>query len=190
MMGTERFINVIDRIFEITHGNAVFFNSDEKNMFLDGRVLFNDCTPFELQRLRAMETDFGILPYPKFDESQLNYVSRIEYYFTTQIPITNSDVERAGVMLEALNSYSAKTVIPAFYEIALKAKHARDDDSAEMLELILNTLVIDIGDTTLCDRIRDGFMANMFETNNRNLASRIESTERIIQRFIDQIPLG
>jgi len=105
-----------------------------------------------------------------------------------QIPTTNGDPARAGVMLEALNSESAKTIIPAYHEIALKSKYARDDESAQMLDLIMNTLVVDIGDTTLCDKIRDNFMASMFEKNNRNLASKIESTEKISQKFIGQIP--
>ena len=157
-------------------------------MFANSQSLFIDTTFFAIEKMRAMETDFGIIPYPKLNETQKDYVSRIEYYFTTQVAIINPDIDRAGIMLEALNSYSAKTIIPAFYEIALKTKHARDDDSAEMLDLILDTLVIDIGDTTLCDRIRDGFMAAMFERNDRNLASRIERTETIIQRFVDNIP--
>jgi len=135
-----------------------------------------------------METDFGIIPYPKYDINQENYVSRVEYYMTMQLPITNPDHARAGVMLEALNSESAKTIIPAFYDIALKTKYARDDESSQMLDLIFSTLVVDIGDTTLCDKIRDSFMATMFEKNDRNLASKIESTEIIIQKFIDNIP--
>jgi hypothetical protein len=135
-----------------------------------------------------MEVEFGIIPYPKYDEAQPNYVSRVEYYMAMQVPVTNPDLERAGVMLEALNGESAKTIIPAYYEIALKSKYARDDDSAQMLDLIFNTLVVDIGDTTLCDKIRDAFMAAMFEKNDRNLASKIESTEKIIEKFIEKIP--
>jgi len=143
---------------------------------------------FVIEKIRSMDVEFGIIPYPKYDSAQPEYVSRVEYYMAMQVPITNSDLERAGAMLEALNSESAKTIIPAYYEIALKSKYARDDDSAQMLDLIFNTLVVDIGDTTLCDKIRDAFMAAMFEKNDRNLASKIESTEAIIQKFAEKIP--
>jgi hypothetical protein len=195
-VGNERFMTAFNKTFEILWDSGAYFMGGggadvpewAVDMFANDQSLFIDTTFFAIERMRAMETDFGIIPYPKLNEAQANYVSRIEYYFTTQAPIISQNIERAGVMLEALNSYSARTIIPAFYEVALKTKHARDDDSAEMLDLIINTLVIDIGDTTLCDRIRDGFMAQMFETNNRNLASRIESTERIIQRFVESIP--
>ena len=196
-MMNERFMNAFNRTFEILWDSSAYFmgggGADVPewaiNMFENNQALFMDTTFFAIERMRAMETDFGIIPYPKLNESQQNYVSRIEYYFTIQVPIINQNVERAGIMLEALNAYSAKTIIPAFYEVALKTKHARDNESAEMLDLIINTLVIDIGDTTLCGEIRDGFMASMFERNNRNLVSQIERTERIIQRFIDRIPI-
>jgi hypothetical protein len=197
-MANERFFDAFNRTFEILWDSGAYFMGGggadvpqwAMDMFSNNQALFIDTTFFAIERMRNMEIDFGILPYPKLNQVQENYVSRIEYYYTTQVSIINPNPERAGIMLEALNSYSAKTIIPAFYEVALKTKHARDDDSAEMLDLILDTLVIDIGDTTLCDRIRDGFMASMFENNNRNLMSRIESTERIIQRFVDSIPVG
>ena len=196
-MGDERFMTAFIKIFELLWDSGAYFMGGGGadipewaiEMFANNQSLFMDTTFFAIEKMRAMETDFGILPYPKLDEKQANYVSRIEYYFTTQIAVTNADAERAGVMLEALNSYSAKTIIPAFYDIALKTKHARDDESSEMLDLILNTLVIDIGDTTLCGEIRDAFIANMFEKNNRNIASQIEKTEKIIQRFVNKIPI-
>ena len=195
-MGSEKFFNVFERIFEIMWDSGTYYMGGEGavipqwaiDMFSNEQSLFLDTTFFVIEQMRGKETDFGILPYPKFNEQQEQYVSRIEYYMAVQIPIINSHVERAGVMLEALSSYSAKTIIPAYYEIALKTKYARDDDSAQMLDLIMETLVVDIGDTTLCDQIRDGFLAAMFQNNNRNLASRLESTERIIEIFIERIP--
>jgi hypothetical protein len=196
-MGNEKFMNAFEKTFSILWDSGAYYLGQggpdipqyAVEMFSNDQSLFMDTTFFVIERMRGTETDFGIIPYPKYDEAQKDYVSRIEYYYTIQVPITNPDPERAGVMLEALNSESSKTIIPAYYEVALKTKYARDEESSQMLDLILSTLVVDIGDTTLCDKIRDAFMANMFEKNNRNLASKIESTEKIIQRFVDKIPL-
>jgi len=91
-------------------------------------------------------------------------------------------------MLEVLSNKSSKTIIPAYYDVALKTKYARDDESSEMLDLIMRMLFVDTGDTTLCDKIRDSPVANIFERNNRDLVSKIESTEKIIQKFIKKIP--
>ena len=195
-MGNEKFMNAFTKTFEMLWDTGAYYLGKGGpdipeyaiSMFSDNQSLFMDSTLFVIEKIRSMEIDFGIIPYPKYDEAQDNYVSRIEYYMAMQIPVTNPDPARAGVMLEALNSESAKTIIPAYHEVALKTKYARDDESSEMLDLIMNSLVVDIGDTTLCDKIRDAFMATMFEKNDRNLASKIESTEAIIQKFIDKIP--
>jgi len=197
-MGNEKFINAFDKTFSMLWDTGAYYLGKGGpdiplyaiEMFSNNQSLFMDTTFFVIEQMRSAETEFGIIPYPKYDETQQEYVSRIEYYMAMQVPVSNPDPARAGIMLEALNSYSAKTIIPAYYEIALKTKYARDDESSEMLDLIMRTLVVDIGDTTLCDKIRDAFMASMFEKNNRDLVSKIESTEKIIQKFIDKIPVA
>ncbi|MCL2814701.1 MAG: hypothetical protein FWD23_08880 [Oscillospiraceae bacterium] len=196
-MGNEKFINAFDKIFDILWDSGAYFDTKDysldipvpvREMFANNQLLFMDMTWAVLDAMRATETDFGILPYPKFNEAQNDYVSRIEYVMSYHIPITVSDLERAGVMTEAFYAHSARTVIPALYEIALKTKSTRDEESEAMLDLILRTTVVDLGDTVLCGEIRDAFMADMFTRNNRNIVSQIEKTEKIIQRFISKIP--
>lgn len=196
-IGEERFLSVFNKVFEITWDNGAYFSAKDhtstlpqsiRDMFSNGQSLFMNMTFFYMESMRTTETDFGVLPYPKFDDNQENYFTRVEYYNAVQVPLTNSDTERAGVMLEALNSYSAKYVLPAYYDISLKTKYSRDEESAEMLDLILSIRVIDIGDTTLCDKIRDNFMWSMFENNKRDLVSQVEKTQGVIQKFIDKIP--
>jgi hypothetical protein len=140
--------------------------------------------------MRNTDVDFGILPYPKYDDTQERYYSRVSYYNPTLVPKTNSDLEFTGCILEALMCESENTVVPAYYEIALKTKYSRDDESSAMLDFIFSTRVVDIGDTTLCDKIRDGFMAGMYESDNRSLSSKIASTEKIIGLFIEKLPVG
>jgi hypothetical protein len=196
-MGSERFINVWDRVFAIFRdGGAYYLGAENRpdvpeyavRMFSGNQSLFMDSTLFVIEQIRGVEIEFGIIPYPKLDERQENYISRMEYYMAMQVPVINPDPARAGIMLEALNSLSARTIIPAYYEVALKTKYARDDESAEMLDLIMSTLVVDIGDTTLSGEIRGGLAEVMFTRNERDIVSRIERTESVIQRWIDSIP--
>lgn len=195
-MGSEKFITAFDKTFNILWDSGAYYKvaggpdipENAIKMFGNNQSLFMDMTFIILHKIRGMETDFGIIPYPKINEAQNDYVSRIEYYMTFNVPVITLQLERAGIMLEVLNSYSATSIIPVFYDNALKAKAARDEESEKMIDLILRTLVVDIGDTTLCDKIRDGFVAKMFETNDRNLTSKLASTETIIQNFIEKIP--
>jgi hypothetical protein len=51
-------------------------------------------------------------------------------------PVTVQNLEKVGAIMEAMSAESRKTVVPAFYEIALKTKYARDEESAEMIDII------------------------------------------------------
>ena len=61
------------------------------------------------------------------------------------IPITVSDIERTGAITEALCAYGSKLVIPAYYDRALKTKYSRDDDSEEMMDIIKDSIIYDLG---------------------------------------------
>ena len=199
-MNGERFLTVFNKIFEITWDSMAWFRNTENaslnipeiNMskFQSGQSLFMDTSFHFIQNLRGMETDFGILPYPKFDEQQQNYYTRLSYYYPLIVPstVSSEDLEMTGVMLEVLNSQSAITVVPVYYDTALKTKFARDEESVEMIDLIFASRVSDLADSKFCDIIRDGFIASMFAGNNRNIVSRIESTERAITSRLNRIP--
>ena len=61
------------------------------------------------------------------------------------VPITNPDPERISVILEALCAEGYRSVIPAYYEVALQKKYTRDDLSVQMLDIIKEGRVFDIG---------------------------------------------
>lgn len=113
--------------------------------FKSGRAMFTTSTMDTAIAYRSMDDDFGILPYPKFDEED-NYATVINgVAHLVIIPITVSDAERTGAITEALCAYGSKYVIPAFYETTLKTKTARDDESEEMIDMIKDSIVYDIG---------------------------------------------
>ncbi len=87
--------------------------------------------------LRAMDADFGIIPFPKYEESQENYIA----YFSPatnalSIPKTTKDLSRTGTVIENLSAYGYKTVRPAYYDVVLHGKTVRDEESREMLDII------------------------------------------------------
>lgn len=99
--------------------------------------MFNVAGLVRVTVFRAMETDFGILPMPKFDKEQKEYFSIVSTGSanTISIPVT-ADAERSGAVIEALSAESHYILTPAFYDTVLKTKAARDDDSADMLDII------------------------------------------------------
>ncbi|MCL2815345.1 MAG: hypothetical protein FWD23_12160 [Oscillospiraceae bacterium] len=191
----EKFASVIDTIFAINYDNNSWYQnkSDRSNfsevhdrIFMDNRALFFNNTFKMVEDIRGMETDFGIVPYPKYTEQQDNYYTRMEGCFPFIVPSTVPDPETAGAVIEVLACESLNYVIPAYYEVSLKTKHARDEESSEMLDIIFKHRVIDLGDSIWCSKLRDGVFVDMFSKNDRNLSSRLEKVETQMVKEIDK----
>ena len=116
-------------------------------MFQENRSLFLLAQITFIHRTRTMESDFGILPSPKLDESQDSYYSSINPVSSNciAVPMTVRDKEKTSVVLEALTAESKYTLMSAYYDITITNKMIRDEESAEMLDLILSTRVFDLG---------------------------------------------
>ena len=97
--------------------------------------------------MREYEVDFGIVPLPKYDKTQGDYMSNVYGLGVplTCVPITNTDMEGTGMLMEALSFEGYKSVIPVFYENILKTKSARDNESEDMIDYIFENLYYDMG---------------------------------------------
>ncbi len=115
--------------------------------FQSDRALFNVCWLNRASLFREMETDFGILPMPKYDDTQEKYNSFVHMYCANCIivPKTNRDLDRTGIIIEALSAASVDTLKPAYYDKALKGKGARDEQSSAMLDIIFASRIFDLG---------------------------------------------
>lgn len=189
----ERFLSVFNKIFDITYGMDTYLTSSGNDvpqsnidMFMQGQSLFMDCSLFWAGSLRDMETDFGIIPYPKYDTEQELYNCRVSYYMPPVLPTTNRNLDLVGAVLEVTNYLAMKEVTPAYIEGALKGKYARDEESIAMLDLILSNRVVDLGDTLYCSNVRDGFFASMFASKDQNLVSTAKRQEKVLTRSIDK----
>ena len=187
----EKFANVIEKIFAITYDNNSWSrqsdNINSGELFMNNRSLFSNATYKSVGDLRSMETDFGIIPYPKWNEQQERHYTRVEGGNPGVVPVTASNLQMIGTILESLHSESAKIVIPAYYDVSLKTKYARDEESSKMLDLIFENRIYDLGDTYWCNFLRDGIFLDMFKKNDRNLASQLEKVEPRITAEIDKV---
>lgn len=197
-MTNERFVDVFNKTFALTWDAETWYAecdqtvdvpTDNITIFSESRAMFMDVSLYHLEQLRDMEADFGVIPYPKYDEAQDEYYSRVSYYWATVVPMTNSHLDMTGAILEALNCESANIVTPAYYEVALKTKVSRDEESAAMLDLILENRVVDLGDTLLCGDVRDGFIFSMFKSNKRDIASEVQKKEKVLNKKFEKMPI-
>ena len=97
----------------------------------------------DLAKMRDIEFTIGILPYPKLDEDQQNYVSSL--HDTSEvgaIPMTlpPESMEFCTTCLEVFCRETGKTVIPKYYEEGLKVKYSNGQDDARLIDLIHDSI--------------------------------------------------
>jgi ABC-type glycerol-3-phosphate transport system substrate-binding protein len=136
---------------------------------------------------RDLDFDFGIIPYPKYDETQDSYYTMSDgAHGGMMVPITVKNAEDVSIIIEALNAETWKQVVPAYYETSLKVKFSRDVESAEMLDLLMNARVFDFGymcgDWGLAFVIQD-----LVSANSNNTESAYKSKEKVAQKTFSKI---
>lgn len=150
-INTQKMVTIVEKVYNISHGYEYSYIAEDvkPDAFVQGRMLLytdliNSAT---LNVFREMQDDFGIIPFPKYDEEQKEYYSHASAHSSLLgVPITNPDLDRTGLILEALVYEGYNTIRPALYDIALKVKTTRDNDSAEMLDIILQGRTGDFAD--------------------------------------------
>jgi len=155
---SERFYSVYDKIIDMmqTPGYTMNIYLNIKGLpadkhatynFLNDEALFCPEILAHTRRFRQMESDFGVLPHPKYDENQKEYNSYVLPQVTlTCIPVTNDNLEKTAIVLDALGMLSAHTILPAYYELSYIGKFFRDDESIDMINIIRNSRVYAIED--------------------------------------------
>ncbi len=129
--------------YQSIHNTVAF----EEQLWSGGHGLFWTTYMGNVPRFREMESDFGLLPYPKLTATQDSYYSTVTP-FNSQfvcVPIVQENVERTGVITEAIAYYGKKDVLPVYYDVNLKGRVSRDAESSDMLDIIFDNLVYDIG---------------------------------------------
>jgi len=156
----------------------------EDKIYIYAIILYN------MEDLRDMDSDFGVIPYPMYDEAQGRYITHVGLASPIlTIPLINTeDDERLSDILTSMAMASKERMIPAYYEVALKDKIARDPDSATMLDIIVDSKTYDITYMNGLGLISTG--ASLITKGSTNFASSwakmTARNEKIFQKTIDK----
>ena len=132
---------LIERFYDAYNNNkGIFFiDKGDETRFLNGGSIFTAGKLNYTEKLRDMKDEYGILPMPKFDERQEQYYSIAnDNYSQIAVPSNCRNPELIGAFLELMGEYSYKFVTPAYYEVAMKGKYLRDDESCQMFDIIVD----------------------------------------------------
>lgn len=157
--------------------------------FKADRLLFFMDAILNLDNIRDMESDFGVLPSPMYDNDQDGYVSRIGCWSANCIVVPNfvvgEDLELAGLIIEMLSAVSHKKLNPVYYEQTLQYQISRDDDSMRMLDIIFENRTCDLAELYHLE-IYDT-VCGMIDKPVGSFASAFESIEEKTQESLEEI---
>jgi len=147
-IGTEKAYSIVEKILVIgTEKNYSLIADDGKlagsydttnGMFIADQGLFYAGAFNDITRYRVMQSDYGVLPIPKYEEPQDSYYCLVTWGVQpATMPISVTDPNRTALILEALAYESSLGLKDAFYEVFLVDKLARDNETKTMFDIIL-----------------------------------------------------
>ncbi len=166
---------------------------DNREVFTDGKTLFWAVGMDRAAEMRNYDVEFGILPMPKRDASQKNYVAlssawSVSGYF---VPANVKDETMVGYVTEAMAALSEKYLEPAFYDEALVKGSVYDLESKEMLDLLYHAKMLDLADTYHWGGDGDAAVVKVIDNNaigkTQNLSSSYGPSARMANRHIAQL---
>lgn len=134
--------------------------------------------------LRDMDSDYLILPSPKWDESQESYYSFLSPHGScfVALPQTVAGNENYGFLTEALARYSNQYVRPIAYDLVYKEKDSRDPRSVDVLNILLDCTYIDFQSLFNFGTVNDSLQTVFF--NDKPLVSTLEKRQASVDKAI------
>ena len=194
----ETAINKMLKIFDLFIEKGIYYNpqtkdvhsvQDSEEIFADGRLLFKTVNLFDLESLRTCDIDIGILPCPKYDENQENYYAPS---FGAEISVLLKTLpeerkENVGMLLEALAYDTNANILPEYKEVLLKTKLARDNESEEMIDIIINSISFDFGINAWQNEVGVPIVQRIYVKNDPNVASTLAKMQKSVDAQIKKL---
>jgi hypothetical protein len=140
----------------------------------------------ESDELKNMTDTYGIIPIPKLDEQQDQYYTFLHDQFTAFgiiSTVKEDKLQMMGAVLEAMASESYKSVVSVYYDLALKYRYAKDEESGRMLDLIYSSIYIDAG--VLYTKVLNS-VHQQLRTIIRNKDNTVMSTFKTLDKVVER----
>ncbi|MBO6065414.1 MAG: hypothetical protein J6P36_03235 [Lachnospiraceae bacterium] len=146
--------------------------------FIDNRLLFHFNWVHMSFELRDMQADFGIFPFPKYDEGQDRYYcyDATGYQQFVLVPATNSVLDVTGCVLDSMGYHAMELITPAFIETSVTDKMLRDEDSAKVLAILNANRVYELYDLFRWGNIGN-IIGDLANANSTDFTSKFAAAE-------------
>ncbi|MBQ2256821.1 MAG: extracellular solute-binding protein [Clostridia bacterium] len=195
--------NIYDKVYTTFMDNNSLYITDvgihteAYKVFTRGNALFCSCSLTQIAMtehgFKDMADEYGLVPQPKYDTNQKDYMSFVNGAAAVVVVPKSVAADKLGFVgfaMEALSSSSYYMVTDTLYDKVAKAKNVRDQESAEMVDIIIRNRVFDFGYAHFYSK---GYpCAVLFQTcldgKNTSIASAIKRTsEKTMTKDINKI---
>jgi hypothetical protein len=144
---TEKLVAVMEKFDALDAFTQAVTGTDYNvKMFSEGRGLFMFSENRNLyESMRESSVSYGILPAPKFDETQENYASAGYDIYWGVILSSSAHEELISYCLESISCENYNNVVPAVWETVLGAKLSDAPEDTEMFYIIRDVQYVDLG---------------------------------------------
>lgn len=188
-LASEQSQAILERILTVFRSDNVYSNKfkESADQFTNGKALFlYTSTGYLYDYLPSSKIDYGIIPLPKYDLTQKEYITCAwpTSNYCVSIPKGLSDDEKAfaGLMLEAYCFLSHELVRPAKYETVLKYQVAVDPTSSELMDIIFRNMHFDMnlifdfgGSRSAVQNVIKSFSLGRFSSVIKGIQGEIDS---------------
>ena len=134
-----------------------------------------------------MNDPYGILPIPKYDTNQKEYLSFVNGATPfVMIGKSEKDPEFVGTIVEAMATYNYDKVTPKLFQVVTKLQAAQDPESAAMVDYIVRNRIWDMGyyaDWDITNLVRLGLMDGKYEISS-DFATQGKAAERKLANLL------
>ena len=192
-INNERAYGLYEKIYKLLNENKGTFilpaswegELQGVDMMKEDKLLFLPFRAGISSYFRDMESDYAVLPAPKYDDAQEEYSTMVhDASRILAVPVTNSKLEATGAFLEAFGAESYRKVTDVYFNTILKEKLARDQYVAEVLDIILEGVYFDFA--VLHSYALDS-VGQIFRDPNGTFASRYQSKEKGYLTKLDEL---
>ncbi len=114
----------------------------------------------------------GLVPYPLYSTSQENYAHYVDnHVYSYSVPTSVSEIDEMGDFIE-LYAYHSKYIVRTAWVETYAYEYCSDPESAETLDIILNTRTYDPG--YLQFSVLEGDLSQMISSEQNNIAKWAE----------------
>lgn len=125
----------------------VYMGSSYSKPFVSGNAIFcqNRCYLAD-RELQNVEFVYSIVPTPKYDNNQEDFISVVGNPFSLYgIYSESKQPEHAAAVLESWAAEAYRTTTPAQFELNMKSRYSESSDESRMYDIIRSTVCFDLG---------------------------------------------